>query len=455
MAACTYVNHLIAVDGPVNSAFYAGLGDRHQMVVDGVTTNYTLDLAAGLTQVLANGTNTYLYGNGRIAQTGSTTEYFLGDALGSVRQLADPNGAVTLTQSYAPYGDVVSSVGTSQTDYAFTGEMGDASGLTYLRARYYAPQDGRFISRDTWNGVYERPLSLNRWGYVEENPVTYIDPTGDMRCPWDPMQECTPAEIIAVMLGPFFRLLGVPDGRNVSIPTIGSYHTTGTPAKVFLQETGPGLALIGDTGLSMMGGGGNFYDSYNAILGYNALTGRKYTNAERILGLTFGSFGCLADFSSLKLFDVIEFGSGFDFKNATVLIEEAENGKVLMTEIPLPPGVYENLPGYKAALESGVSIRGGYGSLAEQGYRTTKSVAIAPLPTEAELVARVMSDVTLPGGEIFVAAVEKQTANKMANVFASRFGVNISITEVFSSSIPYQSDFLHDGYLINFIVPGQ
>ena len=65
-----------------------------------MTTNYTLDLAAGLTQVLADGTNTYLYGNGRISQHDTGTpdnSYFLVDALGSVRQLADPLGAVTLT----------------------------------------------------------------------------------------------------------------------------------------------------------------------------------------------------------------------------------------------------------------------------------------------------------------------------------------------------------------------
>ena len=158
-----------------------GLGDRHQQVVEGVATNYTLDLAAGLTQVLDDGTSTYLYGNSRIAQAGSTTEYFLGDALGSVRQLADPAGVVTLTQSYAPYGDVVSSVGISQTNYAFTGESRDANELTYLRARYYVPQDGRFISRDTWGGDYNNPLSLNRWNYVMGNPVNYTDPSG-MRC---------------------------------------------------------------------------------------------------------------------------------------------------------------------------------------------------------------------------------------------------------------------------------
>lgn len=48
-----------------------------------------------------------------------------------------------------------------------------------MRARYYDPQDGRFISRDSWSGVYSRPLSLNRWNYVEGNPVNLTDPSGN------------------------------------------------------------------------------------------------------------------------------------------------------------------------------------------------------------------------------------------------------------------------------------
>jgi len=135
-------------------------------------------LNAGLTQVLTDGTNTYLYGNGRISQHATQTEYFLGDALGSVRQLADTAGAVTLTQSYAPYGETVSSIGSGASAYQFTGESLDANGLTYLRARYYNSGDGRFLSRDTWNGNYNRPLSLNRWGYVEGNPINLTDASG-------------------------------------------------------------------------------------------------------------------------------------------------------------------------------------------------------------------------------------------------------------------------------------
>ena len=95
-----------------------------------------------------------------------------------MRQLADPAGAVTLTQSYAPYGDVTQSVGTSQTNYAFTGESRDANGLVYLRARYYAPQDGRFISRDLWDGNTKSPITYNKWLYANADPINNLDPSG-------------------------------------------------------------------------------------------------------------------------------------------------------------------------------------------------------------------------------------------------------------------------------------
>jgi hypothetical protein len=47
-----------------------------------------------------------------------------------------------------------------------------------LRSRFLSPETGRFLSRDTWQGDYNRPLSLNRWNYVESNPVNLIDPLG-------------------------------------------------------------------------------------------------------------------------------------------------------------------------------------------------------------------------------------------------------------------------------------
>ncbi|MCD4754140.1 MAG: hypothetical protein K8R40_13805 [Anaerolineaceae bacterium] len=61
--------------------------------------------------------------------------------------------------------------------------MRDANGLTYLRVRYLDSSTGRFINRNTWGGDYNRPLSLNRWGYVEGNPINFVDPTGHYPAP--------------------------------------------------------------------------------------------------------------------------------------------------------------------------------------------------------------------------------------------------------------------------------
>ena len=166
----------------VSSYQYNGLGDRLSQTVNAQTTNYTLDLNAGLTQVLNDGTNSYLYGNGRIAQTaGATTDYFLGDALGSVRQLTDAQGEITLANAYDLYGTLAQSAGGGQTGYGFTGEFTDPSGMVYLRARYYMPNDGRFLTRDTWMGDETQPMSYNLWNYVQSNPVNYADPSGYVR----------------------------------------------------------------------------------------------------------------------------------------------------------------------------------------------------------------------------------------------------------------------------------
>ena len=175
---------ILKLKNELHNRIYSGLEDRLQQGPSTgsgqAPTNYTLDLnpsttlraGAGLTQVLADDTITYLYGNGRIAQHKLTTEYFLSDALGSVRQLTDPTGEVTLTQSYAPYGETISSVGTGTSAYQFTGEARDASGLTYLRARYLDSSTGRFTQRDPSG------LEANLYLYAGANPINRLDPTG-------------------------------------------------------------------------------------------------------------------------------------------------------------------------------------------------------------------------------------------------------------------------------------
>jgi RHS repeat-associated protein len=168
------------VQGTDTYAFsYNALGDRLQQIVNGAPTSYTLDINRGLTRVLGDGMNTYLYGVNRVGelQTGGW-QFHLGDALGSVRQLTDAGSAVILSQSYSPYGDTLVSEGSGASVYQYTGEMRDLTGLTYLRARYYASVQGRFLTRDEWNGDPDRPSSYNEWLYAYANPVLYVDASG-------------------------------------------------------------------------------------------------------------------------------------------------------------------------------------------------------------------------------------------------------------------------------------
>jgi RHS repeat-associated protein len=63
--------------------------------------------------------------------------------------------------------------------YRYCGEYWDGETKTYyLRARYYSPTTGRFLSEDTFKGDIRDPLSLNLYTYCHNNPVLFIDPNG-------------------------------------------------------------------------------------------------------------------------------------------------------------------------------------------------------------------------------------------------------------------------------------
>lgn len=100
-----------------------------------------------MTQVLEDDSNTYLYGLGRISQENAENiDYYLGDGLGSVRQvlLGDSARTVVLARDYASYGEVKTTSGTGTSAFGFTGEM-QSGGLVHLRARDYATH--AYISR--------------------------------------------------------------------------------------------------------------------------------------------------------------------------------------------------------------------------------------------------------------------------------------------------------------------
>jgi RHS repeat-associated protein len=106
-------------------------------------------------------------------------EYYLLDGQGSVSALTDgATGTLTYSYDYDTFGKLTSGDATKST-YLYTGQQYDAATELYsLRARYYSPQQGRFLSQDKWPVDYKNPMELNRYGYTANNPVNFYDPSG-------------------------------------------------------------------------------------------------------------------------------------------------------------------------------------------------------------------------------------------------------------------------------------
>lgn len=124
------------------------------------------------------------------SREGPTTAYYGSDVRGSVRSLTDGSGKRVATRGYDAWGiptegtaDATDHDRDGRTDLAalfgFTGERQDAStGLVYLRARWYEPAAGRFLTRDPFMGSTTDPRSLSPYGYAQNNPTSNVDPSG-------------------------------------------------------------------------------------------------------------------------------------------------------------------------------------------------------------------------------------------------------------------------------------
>ena len=81
--------------------------------------------------------------------------------------------------NYDAFGNLLNSTGSTPNDMRYRGEQWDSDlGLYYLRARYYNPITGRFMSRDPYDGNTILPISLHKYLYASGNPVNRIDPRG-------------------------------------------------------------------------------------------------------------------------------------------------------------------------------------------------------------------------------------------------------------------------------------
>lgn len=165
-------------------AHYDGDGVRFsRQVGTGPVTRYVSDVNTSLPVTIDDGTRKYVFGLGlAYAVSGTAIEVYHTDRLGSVRAVSDATGAVTATYRTDEFGITTATTGSSSQPFTYTGEPRDATGLSYLRARYYDPTLGRFMSRDPFAGFASGPLSLNRYTYARSNPSTLRDPSGRNPC---------------------------------------------------------------------------------------------------------------------------------------------------------------------------------------------------------------------------------------------------------------------------------
>jgi RHS repeat-associated protein len=176
-------------------------GRRVQLSSSGVITNYLWDTTTRYGDVLLeSGSNgafktSYVYGNAcssgcsanpvaeLISQKrgANPREYYLLDGQGSVRGLTDgTNGTLTQEYAYDTFGKLTSGDATKSA-YLYTGQQYDgATELYSLRARYYSPQQGRFLSMDKWFVDYNNPRELNRYAYTADDPINFSDPSGNL-----------------------------------------------------------------------------------------------------------------------------------------------------------------------------------------------------------------------------------------------------------------------------------
>ena len=151
---------------------YVFTGNEDRFVVNQEVSSIT-------STIESNSPVSYIYSNQRLAkiQDGNVL-YFSSDNIGSTSIETDNSGSVSFKSNYLPFAKEISFSSINNEKYGFTGKEFDTeNSLNYFNARYYNPNNGKFISNDP---IFKP--SEGGYQYVRNNPLTITDPSGNDPC---------------------------------------------------------------------------------------------------------------------------------------------------------------------------------------------------------------------------------------------------------------------------------
>ena len=176
------LTHVALPSAIVDTFTYNGDGQRVQKIDSTGTTKHVWDgqnilletNASNIIQVVYT-LEPEIYGNLISQWRSGVGSFYLFDGLGSTTQLANSTGSVTDSYLYDSWGNILLSSGSTANPFRFVGGLGyyyDADLATYyLRARFYDPDGGRFVSRDP-------VLDEADYRYCDNGPTFRQDPSG-------------------------------------------------------------------------------------------------------------------------------------------------------------------------------------------------------------------------------------------------------------------------------------
>jgi RHS repeat-associated protein len=236
-------NRRVWKTGPSGTLFYVGSRED-----TGVRYEKNLSTAGTATH------HHYLYAGSRLVGVvvrdnsgGSYTRYFHTDRLGSITAITNELGQIVERLSYGPWGKRRFANGTTDTAGTLIGQttrLGfsgaehlDEVGLVHLNGRLYNPDIGRFTSADRFVPNWTNSQSYNRYSYVRNNPLKYVDPSGF----WDEDPDFIDIDPSSLDLSSGVdssQLGGSSSGGDITIQSSDSWNSGGSSSFTVSQCSG-------------------------------------------------------------------------------------------------------------------------------------------------------------------------------------------------------------------------